>query len=184
MSYNYFENKNMIYWAKVKPEALIPKKERENAGYDIFATFEEDFIIIYPFSTGIIPTGIAWASDCDYYLQIEERSSTGLRGIKTSGGVIDSGYRGEIKVTIFNANDKPLVFSAYSEDKVKNILLNNIDKYKVDVNNFIFYSTSKAIAQGIVHRVEDMQTKEISLKALQEIPSMRGDNAWGSSNKN
>ncbi len=107
-------------------------------------------------------------------MQIEERSSTGVKGIKRNAGVIDSGYRGEIKIAIFNANDIPLIFSDIGENDVRR-------KYP-DLDKFIFYSTSKAIAQGVIHRVEDMSVKEISLKALQEIPSVRGEGAFGSTN--
>ena len=171
---NFFEKPNTIYFAKLRGDALIPSKERENAGYDIYACLEDDVLIIPPYKTVLVPTGIAWACSEEFYMQIEERSSTGTKGIKKSSGVIDSGYRGEIKVPIFNANDIPVVFATIGEDDVRR-------KYP-DLDKFIFYSTSKAIAQGVIHRVEDMITKEISLKALQEIPSKRGDKGWGSTN--
>lgn len=171
---DYFETINTIYFAKLRGDALIPRKERENAGYDIYACLEDDILIVPPYKTVLVPTGIAWACSEEYYMQIEERSSTGIKGIKKSSGVIDSGYRGEIKIAIFNANDIPIIFATVGEDDVRR-------KYP-DLDKFIFYSTSKAIAQGVIHRVEDMVTKEISLKALQEIPSKRGDNGWGSTN--
>lgn len=178
---NEFIDENLIYFAKTRPDALIPTKEEENAGYDLYASFEDYYILIKPFKTGLVPTGIAWACSPKYYMQIEERSSTGTKGIKKSSGIIDSGYRGEIKIAIFNANEIPLVFSPYDEKSVKEkIKLNEKD---IDENNIIFYSTSKAIAQGIIHKVEDMKTKEISLKALKEIPSKRGEKGWGSTNK-
>ncbi len=171
---DFFENSNTLYFAKIRGDALIPRKERENAGYDIYACLEDDVLIVPPYKTALVPTGIAFACSEEYYLQLEERSSTGAKGIKRSAGVIDSGYRGEIKVAIFNANDIPIVFATVGEDDVRR-------KYP-DLEKFIFYSTSKAIAQGVVHRVEDMQVKEISLKALQEIPSKRGENGFGSTN--
>ena len=170
-----FENKNQIYFAKLRGDAVIPRKERENAGFDIYATFDEDFILVDPYKTKLIPTGIAWACSEEFYMQIEERSSTGTKGIKKSSGVIDSGYRGEIKISIFNANDIPLLFSAFGEDDLRR-------KYP-NLGEFIFYSTSKAIAQGVIHRVEEMQVREISLQALQSIPSKRGENGWGSTNQ-
>lgn len=169
---------NTIYFAKMRADALIPRKEREDAGYDIYAAFDEDYIIIEPYSTGLVPTGIAWASSEEYYMQFEERSSTGLKGLKISGGIIDSGYRGEFKVALFNANSKPLVLSPLFEEDIKEKLKEN-----EKIEDFIFYSTSKAIAQGIIHRVEDMNVKEISLSALLEIPSKRGEKGFGSSNK-
>ena len=170
-----FENKNQIYFAKIKGDAVIPTRERENAGYDLYATFDEDYILVPPYKTKLIPTGIAFACHEDFYMQIEERSSTGTKGIKRSAGVIDSGYRGEIKIAIYNANDIPLVFSAYGEDDLRR-------KYP-ELGEMLFYSTSKAIAQGVIHRVEDMVSREISLEALQSIPSKRGDKGWGSTNQ-
>ncbi len=174
-----FKTINTIYFAKMRADALIPKKEDENAGYDLYASFDEDYIIIEPFTTGIIPTGLAWACSPNYYLQFEERSSTGLKGIKVSGGIIDSGYRGELKIALFNANPKALIFSPLAEDVVFKKLEKNGN---INKDDYIFYSTSKAIAQGIVHRVEDMIVKEISLAALREIPSKRGEKGWGSTN--
>ena len=170
-----FLNKNQIYFAKTRADAVIPTKEDENAGYDLFASFEEDFIIIPPYHNGLIPTGIAWACSEDYYMQIEERSSTGVKGIKRNAGVVDSGYRGEIKVAIFNANDVPLVVSNISEE--------NLRKKRPDLDVILFYPVSKAIAQGVIHRVEKMLTREVSMEALLSIPSKRQDNGWGSSNK-
>lgn len=170
-----FENKNQIYFAKLRGDAVIPRKERENAGYDIFATFEEDYILVPPYKTKLVPTGVAWACSEEYYMQIEERSSTGTKGIKKSSGVIDSGYRGEIKIAIFNANDIPLVFTPYGEDELR--------RKHPELGEFFYYNTCKAIAQGIIHKVEEMSVKEISLEALQSIPSKRGDKGWGSTNK-
>ena len=170
-----FANKNQIYFAKFRGDAIIPKKERENAGYDIYACLEDDCLIIPPYKTKLVPTGVGFACSEEFYLQIEERSSTGTKGIKRSAGVIDSGYRGEIKVAVFNANDIPLVFSEYSEEDVR--------KRHPELGEIFYYSTSKAIAQGVIHRVEDMTAREISLEALQSIPSKRGDKGWGSTNK-
>lgn len=169
-----FKENNTIYWAKLRPDAVIPSKEFEDAGYDIYATFEEDYIIIEPFKTKLIPTGLSWACSPDFYMQIVERSSSGTLGLKISAGVLDSGYRGEIKVALYNATGKTLVLSLYGEDEVKKM---------TGLDDFIYYSTSKAIAQGIIHRVEHMNAKEISRDALLEIPSKRGEKGWGSTNK-
>ena len=39
-------NKNIVYFAKIKENAKIPNKKDEDAGYDIFACFDEDFIYL------------------------------------------------------------------------------------------------------------------------------------------
>ena len=82
-----------VKFAKVRPTAEIPTKRVEDAGYDIYADFEEDYIIVPPHKTKMIPTGIASACDTDYCFILKERGSTGSKGIAQRCGVIDSGYR-------------------------------------------------------------------------------------------
>ena len=43
---NYFENEDKIYFAKMKEGAVIPTKREEDAGYDLYACFDEDFFVI------------------------------------------------------------------------------------------------------------------------------------------
>mgnify|MGYP000734891585 FL=1 len=80
-----------VKFAKVRPTAVIPTKRDEDAGFDIYADFEDDFIIIDPHTTTLIPTGIASACDVDYCFILKERGSTGSKGIAQRCGVIDSG---------------------------------------------------------------------------------------------
>ncbi len=166
-----------IYFSKVKENAIIPSKERENAGYDIYACFDEDFIEVKPHETKAIPTGIAWASSPEYYLQIEERSSTGIKGIKKSAGVVDSGYRGEILVAITNSTDKVLLFSKLDVEK----LSTSYPQY--NEQNTIVYPYKKAIAQGVIHRVLEFDIQEIPYEELLKMESKRGTGKFGSSNK-
>lgn len=173
----FFKNEKDVYFAKVKENAKIFTKEKENAGYDIYACFDEDYILLKPLETKLIPTGIAWASSPSFYLQIEERSSTGTKAIKKSAGVVDSGYRGEIKIVIVNCSNRDLIFSNLNEEDLK---LKYPSLVKEDT---LIYSTNKAIAQGVIHRVEEMNEKEISYEELLKIESKRGDKGWGSSNK-
>lgn len=168
--------KNKVYFSKMKENAIIPSKKEEDAGYDFYACFDEDYILFKPFETKLIPTGIAWACDKKYYLQIEERSSTGSKGLKKSAGVIDSGYRGEIKVVLYNSNDKNLVLSNLSEEALK-------EKYKMDTNKIVFISAKKAICQGIIHKIQNLNVEELSYQDLLKISSDRGVGGFGSSKK-
>ena len=79
-------NNNELIFAKVRPEAIIPTKREEDAGRDLYACFNEDYILINPLETKLIPTGIATAFSPNYYAQIEERVSTGSKGIKYGAG--------------------------------------------------------------------------------------------------
>ncbi|WP_099467887.1 dCTP deaminase/dUTPase family protein [Konateibacter massiliensis] len=161
-------NENDLIFSKVKPDAIIPTKKDEDAGYDIFACFEEDYMVIPPHSTVMIPTGIASAMHPSKYIQIEERGSTGSKGIKKSAGVIDSSYRGEWFIPISNVNNV-------------NIIISKLSDYEL-LNKDIIYSYSKAIAQGIVHEVIKMNKKEIPYEKLLAIKSERGTNCLGSTN--
>ena len=161
---------NEILWAKTNPNAIIPSKRDEDAGYDIYACFEEDSIIIPKHSTYLIPTGIATAFNPLYYMQIEERGSTGSKGIKVSSGIIDSGYRGEWFIAITNSNDMDLVIAKKLE---------SYELYK----NIIIYPYHKAIAQAIVHRVHSMKCKEVDYETLKSIKSERGVGKIGASEK-
>lgn len=166
-----------VYFSKLKTNAIIPTKTKENAGYDFYACFDEDFIEINQNQTTLIPTGIAWASSPKYYLQIEERSSTGVKGIKKNAGVIDSGYRGEIKIAIYNSTPKKLFISNLDESDL-------LKKYKdIDFSNSIIYPTKKAIAQGIIHKLPNLKTKEIPYEKLLKIKSERKLGGFGSSKK-
>lgn len=179
----------MIRFAKVKPDAVIPSKELENAGYDLYACFNEDFILIPSLTTKLIPTGIASYLGTEYYLQIQERGSTGSKGIKYGAGVIDGTYTGEIFIAITNCNENPLVISKLSSeelfDKYANEIMPWMDCVNIDYfnNNVIVYPYSKAIAQAIIHKVHNMPVKEISYEELKSLPSQRGAGKLGSSGK-
>ena len=160
-----------IYWAKVRDTAIIPTKKDGDAGYDIYANFEQDYMILNPFETRLIPTGIATRLEDEYYFQIEERGSTGSKGIKKSAGVIDSSYSGEWFIAITNCNDKPLVISKEE----------NANEFLSD--DYIIYPYSKAIAQAVLHRVPKALSKVITYEELKNIPTDRGDGALGSSGK-
>ena len=194
---------NELVFAKVRPDAIIPTKDNENAGYDIYANFEEDYIIIPPHKTTLIPTGIASAISDKYYLQVHERGSTGSKGIKYSAGVIDSSYRGEIFIAITNTNSIEVIISKLTLEELAT-KYGISDKYgtyiKYDSNygegnayiidntvedglTAIIYPYTKAIAQLVVHEVPQMNVKEISYDELKEIPSKRGSGSLGSSGK-
>lgn len=176
---NYFSKGNELYFAKVRPDAKIPTKEDENAGYDIYPCFDEDEIFIPAGTTKLVPTGIAAAVSEGYYLQVEERGSTGSKGIKKSAGVIDSGYRGEIFIAITNSN-----WYDISITKIKNDEKPWTHHHPTGNATFVeCYPYEKAIAQLIVHEVPKMDVSEMSYEELKKIPSKRGDGALGSSGK-
>ena len=159
-----------IFFAKVKPDAIIPSKLEEDAGYDVYANFKEEDIIIGPHTTKMIPTGIASACSPDFYFQLQERGSTGTKGIAQRCGVIDSGYRKEWFVPLTNTTHKTLWI-----DK-------NVDKIEEDGSN-IHYPYSKAICLVVLLPVPKTEVIEMNYEDLKNIASSRGMNCLGSSNK-
>ena len=157
-----------IYFAKTKPSAIIPSKREEDGAFDIYACFDEEYMVIEPHTTKLIPTGLASAFSKDYVAILKERGSTGTKGIGQRAGVVDSGYRGEWFVPITNHNDIPLV----------------IAKNKIcGITNMLIYPYSKAICQCIMVKVPKLKTEEISYEELLKIESERGIGSLGSSGK-
>ena len=163
-----------IYFSKVKQNAIIPTKTEENAGRDVYACFEYDYMVIPPHETIVIPTGIASACSSDYYFQLFERGSTGTKGMGQRCGVIDSGYRNEWFVPITNHNEYPMVII---KESCKNI---PIQKYGSSLR---YYPYEKAICQVVLLPVPKVITEEIPYAELLQIESERGLGNLGSSNK-
>lgn len=159
-----------VYFAKMHEEAKIPQKRLEDAGYDIFPCFNEDYIIINPNETVKIPTGIASCFNEDYCFIVKERGSTGSIGLGQRSGVIDSGYRGEWLLPITNHSKKPMVIIKENSNKC--------------FDNMIYdtYSYEKAIAQAILLPVPRTEITELSYEELLEFKSERMEDGFGSTN--
>ncbi|MCD8090986.1 MAG: dUTP pyrophosphatase [Clostridiales bacterium] len=167
-----------IYFAKIKPEAKIPDKTPYNAGLDIYPCFDCDYFLIKPGETRLVPTGIASAIPENYYIQVEERGSSGSKGIKYSAGVIDSSYRGEWFLATTNTNNKSFIISKINLEALPASVKALIE------DNFIIYPYEKALFQGVIHCVHnELGREEISIEDLRRIPSERGEGRLGSSGK-
>ena len=171
---------NEIFFAKIRETAIIPSKKLEDAGYDVYADFAEDYFVIEPGKTRPVPTGIATAFSPKYYIQVEERGSMAKLGIKKSGGVFDSGYRGEYLIMTYNTNDKPFVITKKYDTVPTTFEVNGKTYYRDDV---ILYPSTKAICQLVLQEVPVLEEKEISYEELQQISSERGSGRFGSSGK-
>ena len=162
-----------IKFAKVRPDAKIPSKRDEDMGFDIYACFDEDYIVIEPHETRLVPTGIASACNADYGFLVFERGSTGSKGIARRCGVIDSGYRNEWFIGLTNTTNKTLIISKLEEKQ----------RYDDCLKNHFIYPYSKAIAQALVIPVPKTEVEEVTYEELQSIKSERGLGALGSSGK-
>jgi dUTP pyrophosphatase len=167
-----------ILFAKLREGAKIPKRDIWNAGLDLYPCFDEPYLVIPPHETRLVPTGIASVIPVDYYIQIQERGSSGSKGIKYSAGVIDSSYRGEWFLATTNCNSKPLVI-------LKEDMSTLPDSFrKLIEETMIVYPYSKALFQGIVHNVHnELGVEEIPADKIADYPSERGSGKLGSSGK-
>ena len=136
-----------LYWAKVKENAIIPTKREEDAGYDLYPCFEEEYLEILPLHTKLVPLGVASAFDSDYVMLLKERGSTGTKGMAQRAGVIDSGYRGEYMAPVTNVNDKPLCI-------VKKEVLETWDEDQKE--KYILYPYEKAVCQGVLLKMPQL----------------------------
>lgn len=165
-------NENEILWAGISEDVKIPTKKDENADYDIYAYFEGGYLVIQPHETKMIPTGLHVALNKKWKLVLEERGSTGTKGMGKRAGEVDSGFRGEIFVPITNHNTRPLI-----------IIKKHIEQPEYLKELAVIYPYEKAICQAGVVEVPVLTSRTISVEALKAIPSERGEQCLGDSGK-
>lgn len=86
-----------LHWKKIHDKAKAPHVTHpgEDLAYDLFAA--EDVTLV-PGRVALVRTGIAIQFEPPHGAIVKDRSSMAVKGIRTSAGVIDAGYRGEILV--------------------------------------------------------------------------------------
>ncbi len=99
---------------KLTDTAILPSRGSDSAaGYDLSADISSD-VIIKPHETKLIGTGISVAIPDGYFGGVYARSGLSLReGLRPANctGVIDSDYRGEIKVSLHNDSNEARTIS-------------------------------------------------------------------------
>ena len=109
---------------KLHPKVQLPSYKTEgSSGMDLMA-FTEKSIKISPNNSALIPTGISLAIPKDVEIQIRPRSGLAAKSnisILNTPGTIDSDYRGEIKVILFNHNSKEFIVN--NNDRIAQIIL-------------------------------------------------------------
>jgi dUTP pyrophosphatase len=93
------------------------EKRNEDAGFDVRSTITT---VIPPHSRMLIPIGLRLSMTPDMYCQIHPRSGLATRGIDIGAGVIDSGYRNEIKVVLINNSNED--FTVGTRDRIAQII--------------------------------------------------------------
>lgn len=94
-----------VYFQLVREGAIVPKRATEgSAGFDLHAT--ED-VILGPGDRALVQTGVSVELPLGYEGQVRSRSGLAAkRGliVLNSPGTVDSDYRGEIGVILYNAS--------------------------------------------------------------------------------
>ena len=116
-----------LYIKKLHPYAKIPSYAHIlDAGMDLFSCEE---IILPPHERKLVPTGIAMAIPQGYVGLIWDKSGIASKGIKTMGGVIDSNYRGEIKVIMHNLSTE--VYKIEQGHKIAQMLIQEVKQKEI-----------------------------------------------------
>ncbi|HEY2469087.1 MAG TPA: dUTP diphosphatase [Terracidiphilus sp.] len=96
----------------LEPGARLPVVAHpgEDLGYDIFSL---ETVLLEPHKTIRVRTGISVEArhpetGVPLGLLVRDRSSMASRGIATTAGVIDAGYRGELQIVMTNLGDSPI----------------------------------------------------------------------------
>ena len=121
---------------RLDPKVNLPEyKTSGSSGMDLMA-FIENKITILPKTSQIVPTGLAIAIPEDCEVQIRPRSGLAAKfsiSVLNTPGTIDSDYRGEIKVILYNHSNKS--FDVNNSDRIAQMILVPILKMEFDEVN-------------------------------------------------
>ena len=109
---------------KLDPKVQLPSyKTKGSSGMDLMA-FIKDPIKIAPNTSALIPTGISVAIPIDVEIQIRPRSGLAAKSsisVLNTPGTIDSDYRGELKIILFNHSKEEFVVR--NNDRIAQMVL-------------------------------------------------------------
>ena len=118
---------------KTNKEVIIPKYKTDgSSGVDLSA-FLEKKVVIKPNSSELIPTGLQVAIPEELEIQIRPRSGLAAKesiGVLNSPGTIDSDYRGELKIILFNHSNKDFIIN--NGDRIAQMVLVPIFKMEFE----------------------------------------------------
>lgn len=115
---------------KLNPEAKLPTYGYiTDAGMDLY-TLEE--ITIQTGEKVIIPTGLAMNLPIGYVALVWDKSSIAIqKGLKSLGGVFDSGYTGEIKIGLINLSDDVVIIEKGA--KFVQLLIQKVEHCEIEL---------------------------------------------------
>ena len=118
---------------KLSPEVQLPSYKTSGAsGMDLMA-FIKSSITIKPKTSSLIPTGLSIAFSENYEVQIRPRSGLAAKNnisVLNTPGTIDSDYRGEIKVIIYNHGNNDFLIN--NGDRIAQMILMPVVKMELE----------------------------------------------------
>ena len=118
---------------KLNSEVQLPSYKTSGAsGMDLMAFIDQP-IKLAPGNSCLVPTGISVAFSEDYEIQIRPRSGLAVKNnitVLNTPGTIDSDYRGEIKIILFNHSNKE--FTIKNRDRVAQMVLTPVIKMELE----------------------------------------------------
>ena len=163
------EQLTKVKYLNTYPEELKPQKQGD-AGIDIVASKD---VTIGAFETILVPTGLYLEIPEGYYGRLVGRSSLHKEGLHVNEGIIDSGYRGEVMVSMSNLNYDRIIHTAMGVSKM---IATGSEEYESH-NSCI--SKGDRIAQLIITKVEPVEY--VAVDELSD--SERGNGGFGSSGR-
>tara|TARA_B100000886_G_scaffold288476_1_gene213384 strand:+ start:19 stop:456 length:438 start_codon:yes stop_codon:yes gene_type:complete len=114
---------------KLKASVKLPSYKTNGAsGMDLMAHMDNS-IVLKPGESCLVPTGLSVAFPEEYEIQIRPRSGLAAKNnisVLNTPGTIDSDYRGEIKVILFNHGKKN--FKINNDDRIAQMVLTPVIK--------------------------------------------------------
>ena len=121
---------------KLDPEVKLPEYKTNGAsGMDLKAFIKKP-INLKPKTSSLIPTGLSVAFVEDYEIQIRPRSGLAAKNnitVLNTPGTIDSDYRGEIKVIIYNHGNTDFIIN--NGDRIAQMVLSPVIKMDLEETN-------------------------------------------------
>lgn len=118
----------MLLVKRLTPTATVPTKAHFNdAGFDLYADIPTVESLELTFGTPtLVSTGISVNIPEGCYGRIAGRSGLAVKGIDVFGGVVDSGYRGEVKVVLNNLNFANQSYKLKHGERVAQLVIERI----------------------------------------------------------
>jgi dUTP pyrophosphatase len=118
---------------KLNSSVELPVYKTDGAsGMDLMAFINES-ITLKPRNSCLVPTGIAVAFPSDFEIQIRPRSGLAAKNnisVLNTPGTIDSDYRGEIKVILYNHGDRDFLIN--NKDRIAQMILTPVIKMSLE----------------------------------------------------